>query len=119
MGQPGADWIFEMRVKGGEFAAGPYLRWQGGKLVANNSKSIPLGDVKPGEWIRLNLTATTGAGKYDITLTHADGTIKEFKDIPCKPEWNAASYLLFSSLGTKDTAYFIDNVSLVPVEPSK
>jgi len=119
MGQPGADWFFEMRVKGGEFAAGPYLRWQGGKLVANNSKSIPLGDVKPGEWIRLNLTATTGAGKYDITLTHADGTIKEFKDIPCKPEWNAASYLLFSSLGTKDTAYFIDNVSLVPVAPSK
>ncbi|MBP6783382.1 MAG: right-handed parallel beta-helix repeat-containing protein [Verrucomicrobiales bacterium] len=115
MGQPGADWFFEMRVKGGEFAAGPYVRWQGGKLVANNGRSIPLADVKPGEWIRITFTATTGAGKYDIALTREDGSTQDVKDLPCKPEWNAASYLLFSSLGTKETAYFIDNVSLVPV----
>ena len=115
MGQPGADWFFEMRVKGGEFAAGPYLRWQGGQLVANNGRSIVLAELKPGEWIRLTLTATTGAGKYDIALTREDGSTQDVKDLPCKPEWNAASYLLFSSLGTKETAYFIDNVSLVPV----
>jgi hypothetical protein len=39
MAQPGADWFFEMRNKGGEFAAGPYLRWQKGTLVANNTAS--------------------------------------------------------------------------------
>ena len=38
MAQPEAAWFFEMRVKGGEFAAGPYLRYQKGKLIANNSK---------------------------------------------------------------------------------
>jgi len=112
MAQESAEWFFEMRVKGGEFAAGPYVRYQKGKLVANNGKSVPLADIKPGEWCRIAITATTGAGKYDITLTREDGTKQDFKDIPCKPTWNAASYLLFSSLADKKTAYFIDNVKL-------
>jgi hypothetical protein len=112
MAQPDAAWFFEMRVKGGEFAAGPYLRYQKGKLIANNSNSVFLADIKPGEWCRIAITATTGAGKYDISLIREDGSKKEFKDIPCKPTWNAASYLLFSSLADKKTAYFIDNVRL-------
>ena len=116
MSQPGGDWFFEMRVKGGAFAAGPYVRCAKGQLVANNSKSIPLGEVKPSEWVRIALTATTGASKYDITITREDGTTKEFKDIPCLPTWNAANYMLFASLGTTKTAYFIDNVSLSQVE---
>ena len=116
MSQPGAEWFFEMRVKGGDFAAGPYVRCVKGKLQANNEKSLPLGEVKPGEWIRLAITATTGAGKYDVTLTRQDGTKQDFKDVPCKPTWNAASYLLFSSLANAKTAYFIDNVSLLKIE---
>jgi hypothetical protein len=113
MAQPGADWFFEMRVKGGEFAAGPYIRCAKGKLQANNDKGIELGEVKPNEWIRVRIQATTGAGKYDVTLTRQDGTTKDFQNIPCKPTWTAASYLLFSSLADKKVAYFIDNVSLV------
>jgi hypothetical protein len=112
MAQPDAAWFFEMRVKGGEFAAGPYIRYQNGKLMANNGKSVLLADIKPGEWSRLSITATTGSGKYDIALTRQDGTKNDFKDIPCKPSWNAASYLLFGSLADKQTAYFIDNVKL-------
>ncbi len=116
MAQEGADWFFEMRVKGGEFAAGPYVRCQKGQLVANNSASTKLADIAVGEWCRIAINATTGSGKYDVTLTRQDGTQKEFKDLPCKPTWNAASYLLFSSLGTTKTAYFIDNLSLVRAE---
>jgi hypothetical protein len=113
MAQAGADWFFEMRVKGGEFAAGPYVRYANGKLIANNKDSIALADLKPGEWCRLTLIATTSIGKYSLTLTRQDGTKSDFKDIPCKPTWNAASYLLFGSLADKNTAYFIDNISLV------
>lgn len=113
MAQPGADGFFEMRDgNGGEFAAGPYLRWQKGILVANNTASQKLADVKPGEWLRLEITATTGSGMYDVTLTREDGTKTEFPSIPCKPSWNSASYLLFSALGTTKTAFFIDNVKL-------
>ena len=112
MAQPGADWFFEMRNKGGEFAAGPYLRWQKGTLVANNTSSQKLADLKPGEWLRIDLTATTGAAKYDVTLTRQDGTKTKIKAIPCKPTWDTATYLLFSALGTTKTAFFVDNVKL-------
>jgi hypothetical protein len=112
MAQPGADWFFEMRNKGGEFAAGPYLRWQKGTLVANNTASQKLADVKPGEWLRIDISATTVAAKYDVTLTRPDGTKTKIDAIPCKPTWDSAHYLLFSALGTTKTAFFIDNVKL-------
>lgn len=112
MAQPGADWFFEMRVKNGEFAAGPYVRWQKGKLIANNDHSLPLADIAPGEWCRIAITASTGKGSYAIQLTREDGSRKSYTDIPCKPEWNEASYLLFSALSDQDTAFFIDNLSL-------
>ena len=115
MAREGADGFFEMRMKNGEFAAGPYLRWQGGKLVANNSTSIPLGDLPPGEWVRIAIEATTGAGRYSIILTKRDGTKSEFPNLPCKPTWTDAGYLLFSGLSNQDTAYFIDNLRLVPI----
>lgn len=112
MAQPGADWFFEQRVKGGEFAAGPYLRWQKGHLVANNTGSTKLAEIPANEWVRIAITATTGSGKWAVMLTRQDGSIQEFKDLPCKPSWNAGSYLLWSALGTTKTAYFIDNLSL-------
>lgn len=116
MGQEGADWFFEMRVKGGEFAAGPYIRWQKGQLVANNTGSVKLADLPPGEWCRVIITATTGSGKWSVELIRQDGTKVEFRDLPCKPTWNAASYLLWSALGTTKTAFYIDNVDLLKRE---
>jgi hypothetical protein len=114
MAREGADWFFEMRVNGGEFAAGPYVRWQKGTLVANNTESRKLADLPAGEWCRIAITATTGAGNYRIILTRQDGTVKDFPDIPCKASWNEASYLLFSGLGTTDTAFYVDNLTLAP-----
>ncbi len=113
MAQPGADWFFEMRGKDGAFAAGPYVRWQNGKLVANNASSLALADLKAGEWCRVVITAETGAGKYDVQVTLQDGEKKEFKDVPCKAEWISGSYLLFSAIGNSETAFFIDNLSLI------
>ena len=101
-----------MRAKNGEFAAGPYVRWQKGKLVANNGKSVPLAEVPVGEWIRVGLKAKAGSGRWSVELTRQDGTKQSFDDLPCKPTWDSASYLLFSALGTTKTAFFIDNLRL-------
>jgi len=116
MARDGADWFFEMRGKDGEFAAGPYVRWQNGKLVANNVDSVPLGDIKSGEWCRIVLTAKTGAAKYSIQVTRENGETSEFADIPCKPAWVSANYLLFSAIGNSETAFFIDNLSLIKTD---
>lgn len=116
MAQEGADWFFEIRGKDGEFAAGPYLKWQKGQLSANNNAPMKLTALPVGEWARVQLTCTTGSGKWEILLTRQDGSQQSFKDLPCKPTWNSASYLLFSALGTTKTAYFIDNLRLIQVE---
>ena len=112
MAQPDADWFFEMRNKADEFAAGPYLRWHKGTLVANNENSQKLIDLKAGEWIRVEIIATTGSARYHATITRADGSKSEFKNIPCKPSWGSAYVLLFSGIGTAKAAYFIDNIKL-------
>jgi len=112
MAQEGADWFFEMRAKGGEFADGPYVRWQKGRLVANNSPSVALADIPAGEWFRVQLTATTESGKWAVELTRQDGAKQRFPDLLCQPSWDNGGYLLWSALGTTKTAFFIDNLSL-------
>ena len=115
MAQPGADWFFEMRDgNGGEFAAGPYLRWQKGTLVANNNASQKLADVKPGEWLRIDLTATTGTAKYDVTLTRQDGTKTEIKAIPCKPTWATARSERILVISTLSKASLLHHSRMAP-----
>ena len=116
MSQPGAEWFFEMRVNGGEFAAGPYIRYQKGRLVAGNTASVTLADIAPGEWFRITITAATGTGKYKVTVSRPNQKEDVSVEVPCKTTWNAASYLLFSAVSDVKTAFFIDNVSLVKVE---
>ncbi|OYW74180.1 MAG: hypothetical protein B7Z37_18980 [Verrucomicrobia bacterium 12-59-8] len=115
MAQPGADWFFEMRGKSGDFGNGPYLRWQKGQLAANTDGKVQLTTIPAGEWFRVSLTATTGAGKWSLALTRQDGTKQSFPDLTCKPAWTSASYMLFSALGTTKTAFFIDNLKLTTV----
>lgn len=113
MAQAGADWFFEIRTHGGgEYGAGPYFSWKKGKLTASTNGGYPLADIPAGEWFRAELTATPGSGKWNLTLTRQDGSRREFKDIPCKPAWNKAEYVLWSGLANEKTAFFIDNLSL-------
>ena len=114
MAQPGADWFFEMRGRSGEYAAGPMVTWRNGQVFAGVGGTPPLAEIPPGEWFRVTITAATGAGSYDVELVRQDGSRKEFRALPCKPSWQDAGYLLFSGQSTKKTAFFIDNVRLVP-----
>ena len=113
MAQPGADWFFEMRSEGGgEYGAGPLVRWIGGQVNAGKDGATKLTTVPAGEWFRVEITATIGGGKFSVALTHQDGKREEFPDLPCKPSWDKAHYLLWSSLGTTKTAFFLDNLRL-------
>ena len=122
MAQPDAAWFFEMRVKGGEFGAGPYVKYQNGKLTPGlKGGPVPF-DVTPNQWVRVSITATTEIpatptieakqGAWTVSFTRQDGEQKSYLPFAAKPGWNAASYLLFSSLADKKAAYFIDNVKL-------
>ncbi|MFN0078548.1 MAG: right-handed parallel beta-helix repeat-containing protein [Prosthecobacter sp.] len=122
MAQPGADWFFEMRNKAGEFAAGPYVRWQNGKIApCLQSGPVPF-EVEPNQWVHVSITATpevaatpttpTKPGTWTVSFTRQDGEKKGYLTFATKPGWTDAHYLLFSALGTTKTAFFIDNVKL-------
>jgi len=117
MSEPGAEWFFEMRGKG-DFAVGPLVTWRNGRLTAGTGNATPLAEIPPGEWFRLTITAETasdnGAGSYVVEVMRQDGTSKTFPKITCKDSWNDASYLLYSGIGTKKAAFFIDNLRLIP-----
>lgn len=122
MAKPGADWFFEIRGKGGDFGAGPYVRWQNGKLVPGlGGNAVPF-DVPPNEWVHVTLTATTGtvatsttpakSGEWSVSFTRQDGEKKGYLTFAAKPTWTDAGYMLFSALGTTKTAFFIDNLKI-------
>jgi len=88
MGQQEADWFFESRTfAGGENGVGPMVSWKKGILAATLGDKVKLAEIPPGEWFRVTIAATTGAGSFDVKLTRQDGTTKEFKSLPCKPSW--------------------------------
>jgi hypothetical protein len=115
MAQTGADWFFEMRSNG-EYGAGPMVSWKNGILTAGIGDKVKMAAIPAGDWYRIEIDAKTGTGKYDVIVTLKNGKQQEFKDLPCKPTWNAPSYLLFSGLGTTKTAFFIDNISLLKTD---
>jgi hypothetical protein len=71
-----------------------------------------LATIPAGEWYRVHISATTGSSKWSVELTRKDGSEQSFPTLTCKPTWTSASYLLFSSLGTQKTAFYLDNIKL-------
>ncbi len=113
MGRPGADWFVELRsAGGGEFGAGPYLACRKGVLTATTGAGIPLGELPPGSWARISITAAAGTGRWKVEVTSQDGARREHADLPCKTSWTQCHYLLWSALADTDTAFFIDNLHL-------
>ncbi|MEC5125622.1 right-handed parallel beta-helix repeat-containing protein [Verrucomicrobiales bacterium BCK34] len=112
MSEPESKWFFEIRGSAA-FGDGPYVRWQDGKLAAQVSGGMALADIPAGEWVRIEIRATTGSGKWSLSLVREDGTKSQFADIPCKPEWDDAGYLFWSATGDKKAAFYIDNLNLI------
>lgn len=116
MAEAGADWFFEMRNKAGEFAVGPFVRWQDGRLLAQHDASQPLIDVAAGQWVRIEIEARTASKEYDVSVTQVDGQKREWKKLPCQSSWDGVSMLLFSGAGTKQAAIFVDNFLVERIE---
>ncbi|MFO1483419.1 MAG: right-handed parallel beta-helix repeat-containing protein [Verrucomicrobiaceae bacterium] len=122
MAQEGADWFFEIRGKNGDFGNGPYVRWQNGKFSPGLGAGPAPFEVKANQWLHVTITATTGttatattaakSGTWTVSVTRQDGEKKGWLTFAARPGWTSASYMLFSSLSPKKTAFFIDNLKL-------
>ncbi|MBE2202871.1 MAG: right-handed parallel beta-helix repeat-containing protein, partial [Chthoniobacterales bacterium] len=114
MGEPGADWYFEMRTTTyGNFSTGPRIAWQNGALVAGESPSTTLCNLPPREWVRVSITATLGTGTWQVSLTRQNGSVQNFDNLPCKPGWNRCASLLWVASADKKSAFFVDNLEVI------
>jgi hypothetical protein len=115
MAQEGADWFFEIRGKNGEYGSGPYVSWKNGKFAPGlDGKPVPF-EVAPNQWLHVEINADTQKGTWTVNVTRQDGEKKGWLTFAAKAGWTSASYMLFSSLSPKKTAFFIDNVKMEQV----
>lgn len=116
MAEEGGDGFFEVRGKKGEYGHGPYVRWLKGKFSPGLDGSAEPLEIAPQQWLRVTLTATTGTetkpGTWTVSAEREDGVKKSWPAFAGKPGWTSASYMLFSALSSKKTAFFLDNVKM-------
>jgi hypothetical protein len=111
--EEGATGFFENRAGvSGEFAAGPIISWDKGRIDAGKNPVKRLTSLPAGKWLRIEITARIATSSYTVRLTQEDGSTQEFRDLPLKPTWIQGGYTLFSSGAQNKTAYYIDNLRL-------
>ncbi|MGE9266623.1 MAG: right-handed parallel beta-helix repeat-containing protein [Verrucomicrobiales bacterium] len=112
MAEEGAHWFFEIRG-GAEFGAGPMVSWRGGKLIAGHGgRERVMGELPAGKWVRVEIAARTGSGKWSVTMTGEDGKARELRDLPTGQGWEDAGYFFWSGTANAKTAFYLDELSL-------
>jgi hypothetical protein len=109
--EPGADAICEWRDQANPFRTGPSLRFRDGVAFARDKKLL---EFAPNSWLAVAMSASLGgsAGRWNLSLTLADGTTREFKELPCDPGWGEVRWVGFSSLATKKVAFYLDDIEM-------
>ncbi|WP_166442643.1 right-handed parallel beta-helix repeat-containing protein [Phragmitibacter flavus] len=114
MAKEDAPWYAEMRspTEGPDYKVGPRLSWKNGKLMAGLGDKLKVLDLPAGKWARIETTAVLGSGKWDLVVTAEDGTKVIHEGLAAQEGWAVANVVLWSSMGTTNTAVYLDNLRL-------
>lgn len=111
--EPGAVFYHEWRDGSSPYKVGPSVWFRDGKLTAGGK---PVMDVRPGEWLRVEVSARIGddASKptWNLTVTRPGAQPLRLADLPAAPGWKSADWVGFSSSATGPTAVFLDDLKL-------
>ncbi|MCL2744071.1 MAG: hypothetical protein FWE67_09480, partial [Planctomycetaceae bacterium] len=104
----------ELRDKSSPYKVGPRFRASKGKLqLEGGQPPIP---YPVNEWVRYEITAGIGdksTGDWNLCLTFADGTKKEFKNLKFRhADWKSLYWFGFSNCvrTTEQTVYYLDDI---------
>ena len=109
---PGAVLWHEWRSAGGQYHAGPSLRFGAkGELVAA-AKELMV--VPLGQWVHVEITCVLGraaTATYDLSVRLRDGTVRQFRRLPCSsPSFRRFEWLGFMSLAADRASFYVDNL---------
>ena len=114
MARADEKWLFELRdANKTGYLTGLGIGWKNGNLSARGpgTEKATLA-VAADQWVRVEIQSTIGSAEYALTLTRQDGEKATFPHLPCPPQWTAAGYLVWISLGETKTAMFLDNLRI-------
>ena len=105
----------EFRDRSSPYKVGPRFRATKGKLLIEGVEPIA---YPVDEWVRYEIVTSVGdasTGDWTLTLTFADGTKKEFKNLKFKSaDWRAFHWFGMSNCvkTTDQTTYFLDDIEI-------
>ncbi|WP_165075977.1 right-handed parallel beta-helix repeat-containing protein [Paludisphaera rhizosphaerae] len=111
--EPGAVFYHEWRDGSSPYKVGPSVWFRDGKMLVGGK---PVMDVRPGEWLRVEVSARLGedASKptWNLTVSRPGAEPLRLTDLPASPGWKSADWVGFSSSATAPTAVFLDDLKL-------
>jgi hypothetical protein len=105
----------EWRNAESPYKVGPSIRINNGKLFVKGIEPV---DFPIGQWVKFETSAELGDNSkelWNLTLTFADGTKKEFKDLPSVHKgWKTLEWFGFCNLcqTADDSSFFIDDLQI-------
>ncbi|MGQ9732197.1 MAG: hypothetical protein ACUVX8_13120, partial [Candidatus Zipacnadales bacterium] len=114
--EPGAIFWHEWRDRANPYHAGPSVRIEAnGELRAGGQTLLT---VPHGQWLHMDIDCGLGkeAGEtYQLAVTLPNGEEHVFEVPLANAEFRRLQWLGFISLAEKTTAFYIDNVQLLPI----
>jgi hypothetical protein len=109
--EPGADVNCEWRDQATPYRTGPSLRFRDQALYARDRRLL---DLPESAWVHVEMRAPLGQSdsRWELVLKLPDGTTREFKDLPCDPAWKEARWIGVSSLATRATVFYLDDLEM-------
>ncbi len=109
--EPGAKVNCEWRNRASPYRVGPSLQFRDRAVFARGQKLL---EVPENAWISVEMRAILGLpdSHWDLRLALPEGQSREFKELPCDPDWKEARWVGFSSEATNYTAFELDDVEM-------
>lgn len=109
--EPGAAFWHEWRNGTTPYAVGPEVRVSAtGALTLRNLGTVM--QLPQRAWIRFEIEATPGSGRWGLTVTVRGGESRTFRDLACSPEMESLNWWGFVSTSAQPSALFLDDLEL-------
>ena len=110
---PGAILHHEWRDGSNPYKVGPSMWFRDGGLQIGGQQVVAL---PLDQWVHLEIASELGdasTGKWRVTVTLPDGTMKEFADLAIgTPDWRSLTWLGFCSMATEQTEIRLDDITV-------
>lgn len=108
---------FRTQTSAARFPVGPTLMFRGGKILVSGRRDEAV-SYTPNTWLSVRVVLhLDGSARYDLDVGVKGGAMHSFTDLPCQsPQFKQCGVIVIMSPGTKESAFYIDDLVLRALE---